>query len=677
MKTMQLMLAAGISLFLPSGCGDDTARDNDGAGLDIVDLLADVNDGGGDDASDRGVDDSGNAPEERNACGGLAVLAESPGDACGSCHDGVLICDGADALRCHGAQLERNPCGTCEVLPGNPGDACGCAGTLVCDGASLLCAEATERNGCGGCAALESDAELGHLCDDGGGIVVCTGPNDVACRGEDANVCGGAGALALERPELEGRRPGDACGACGLGVVACNGPDLLGCLDADRGVNACGGCVPLRGQPDAACGCGGSGRWVCDDSAPGGVRCEGADAPNACGGCAELDAAPGEPCESGTVGCTGPDTTVCVREPEAAPCGADAFDGAVGGGCGECGDGVEVCAATDRTVCVGASARNVCGGCGLLAGEPGSPCGGGSAWQCADDGTVSCVRVESRNVCGGVSPLSRVPGEPCGACGDGLVVCISDEDVACLGEGISNACGGCGQLAGVPGRPCGVCNTGRWACDGNEDVVCAGEDPDAEFLQFRDADEDGFGSNDEPVLLCPGTPLYARRTGDCDDARADVNPDAPELCDGRDNDCDDEEDEDFIRFRDADGDGFGDPEAAVVVCAEDASFVANDRDCDDEDRDVRPNQQRFFSTPSRNDSWDYDCDGEIEVSVPETGECGIPPLGCNLTVTGQRDGWLAEPIPGCGESELYLFDCLPNDDGCEPQVSDAVIQGCR
>jgi hypothetical protein len=63
---------------------------------------------------------------------------------------------------------------------------------------------------------------------------------------------------------------------------------------------------------------------------------------------------------------------------------------------------------------------------------------------------------------------------------------------------------------------------------------------------------------------------------DCDDSRRDVHPNAPEICDGRDNNCNGEIDEGqtLRRYLDADGDGHGDPSRALDVCPLDISNSA-------------------------------------------------------------------------------------------------------
>jgi hypothetical protein len=89
----------------------------------------------------------------------------------------------------------------------------------------------------------------------------------------------------------------------------------------------------------------------------------------------------------------------------------------------------------------------------------------------------------------------------------------------------------------------------------------------------EDHDDDGY---DEDV--------------DCDDDDAAVHPAATETCNGVDDDCDDEVDEDAsdatLWYVDADGDGFG--AESVLRCVNDEGFVEAGGDCDDADVRVYP-----------------------------------------------------------------------------------------
>jgi hypothetical protein len=141
---------------------------------------------------------------------------------------------------------------------------------------------------------------------------------------------------------------------------------------------------------------------------------------------------------------------------------------------------------------------------------------------------------------------------------------------------------------------------------------------------------------------------------DCNDRAPTVFPDAPEICDEFDNDCDgavNVEDDDAVGvdwFRDADHDGFADEDAHERTCA-DLGGLPDDPwlrapvdgawDCDDQDGDEFPGQVWRF---------DGDGDGFAGADEPTREQCERP------------GGFLVDVLetPDSGEID-------PNED-CEP-----------
>ncbi len=146
-------------------------------------------------------------------------------------------------------------------------------------------------------------------------------------------------------------------------------------------------------------------------------------------------------------------------------------------------------------------------------------------------------------------------------------------------------------------------------CDGL-DNDCDGEIDEGVTSTWH-ADEDGDGWGGELVAeACEVPDGHVAEGGDCDDGDGTVHPGAEEVCDGTDQDCDEEIDEDLTFsswYRDEDGDGWGVEDGIQQACAQPKGFVAEPGDCDDGDAAVHPGAEEIC-----NDGQDDDCDGTAE-----------------------------------------------------------------
>ncbi|MCB9746365.1 MAG: FG-GAP repeat protein [Alphaproteobacteria bacterium] len=181
-------------------------------------------------------------------------------------------------------------------------------------------------------------------------------------------------------------------------------------------------------------------------------------------------------------------------------------------------------------------------------------------------------------------------------------------------------------------------------CDGiDNDCDLAVDEPDAADAGtwYPDEDEDGYGDDAGRTQRCEAPRQHVAQGGDCDDRSAAVHPDADELCDGLDNDCDGVVDPvsalDVRRwYADQDGDGYGLEETELLSC--DAPGVAWSSalgDCDDQDGGVHPGAMELC------DGVDDDCDGVVD--GPDSADA--------LEWFPDSDG------DGYGDSNLSRFAC--------------------
>ncbi len=142
----------------------------------------------------------------------------------------------------------------------------------------------------------------------------------------------------------------------------------------------------------------------------------------------------------------------------------------------------------------------------------------------------------------------------------------------------------------------------------SEDSAEPSAEPDS-AVDAESTDDDGDG--------------FSELDGDCDDTDILINPDAEEICDEVDNDCDgdiDNDDPDTVLptwYLDLDGDGYG----SIFPwedCNQDPNMVDNNDDCDDTNPDVNPGA---LDIPL--DGVDQDCSGSDAETYPDTDGDGF------------------------------------------------------
>ena len=275
---------------------------------------------------------------------------------------------------------------------------------------------------------------------------------------------------------------------------------------------------------------------------------------------------------------------------------------------------------------------------------------------CEDD--IDCDSLECIDLAAGDAP---------GICSE---ICALDEDcpegfdcvlIASSGTDAERQCIPVDYCADADGDRFGIgpgclgidCNDDDPAVNLAADEVCDGIDNDCD----EDTDENSVDVGADCVTGFQGVCASGRDS--CLEGNVQcvaVATPTPEVCDGLDNDCDGEVDNNptdlSTWYRDFDGDRFGDEFSAVQSCSAPLDYIAAGGDCDDSRPDANPAATEVC------DGIDNDCDGRDDEDVL---------LTFYRDIDNDRFGNSAESVEACSVPAGYV----PGDGDCDDTRADA------
>jgi hypothetical protein len=218
-------------------------------------------------------------------------------------------------------------------------------------------------------------------------------------------------------------------------------------------------------------------------------------------------------------------------------------------------------------------------------------------------------------------------------------------------------------------------------CDGVDNDCDSAVDEDVGFTFYADLDGDLKGDPEAAVQACAPRDGLVEDSSDCDDASAAIYGGAIEVCDGLDNDCDDQIDEDVqtTYYRDADADSYGDDSDMVSACDQPSGYVELGGDCDDSDEARNPGLSEVC------DGKDNDCNGDIDTDAIDRtvgwpdgdddgyGETGSTPLETCVLPSDYVDneGDCDDTNGAINPDAEEICDALDND--CDEAVDDVDV----
>jgi hypothetical protein len=207
-------------------------------------------------------------------------------------------------------------------------------------------------------------------------------------------------------------------------------------------------------------------------------------------------------------------------------------------------------------------------------------------------------------------------------------------------------------------------------CNGVDDNCNGQIDEGVKTTYYYDADGDSYGSTATSTQACSVPNGYVTDHTDCNDSNAAIHPGATELCDGVDNNCSGQIDEGCNTttfYRDADGDGYGNPNESIQAAVKPSGYVADNTDCNDSNAAIHPGATEVCN------GIDDNCNGQIDEGVKTT---------YYYDADGDSYGGTATSTQACSAPSGYVVnntDCNDSNAAIHPgatEVCDGIDNDC-